>query len=81
LWLAAVIIIAAGFAAGASLRAGQRVKRADESDHPSRPNPPDSLVLDFTPIDLRPAGPMPLPHPDDVAPDDFSSLAPQPGES
>jgi dTMP kinase len=67
LWLAAAIIIFAGFAAGASLRAGQRVKRASVSDHPSRPNPPDPQALDFTPIDLRPAGPMPEPHPDDVA--------------
>jgi len=66
LWLAAAIIIAAGFVAAASLRAGQRVKRAGESDHPSRPNPPDPQALDFTPIDLRPAGPTPEPHPDDV---------------
>lgn len=36
LWLAALIIIAAGFAAMASLRAGQRVRRAQESRHPSR---------------------------------------------
>ena len=67
LWLAALIIIAAGFVAGASLRAGQRTKRAGESDHPSRPNPPDPQPLDFTPIDLRPAGPVPEPHPDDEA--------------
>ena len=67
LWLAALIIIAAGFVAGASLRAGQRTKRAGESDHPSRPNPPDPQPLDFTPIDLRPAGPIPDPHPEDEA--------------
>jgi dTMP kinase len=36
LWLAALIIVAAGFAAMASLRAGQREQRADESPHPSR---------------------------------------------
>ena len=36
LWLAALIIIAAGFAAMASLRAGQRVRRAREARHPSR---------------------------------------------
>lgn len=57
LWLAALIIIAAGIAAGASLRAGQRSKRATESDHPSRPNPPDFAALDFTPTDLGPSGP------------------------
>ena len=67
LWLAALIIIAAGFVAGASLRAGQRTKRAGASAHPSRPNPPDPQPLDFTPIDLRPAGPIPEPHPDDEA--------------
>lgn len=67
LWLAALIIIAAGFVAGASLRAGQRTKRAGESDHPSRPNPPDPQPLDFTPIDLRPAGPAPESHPDNAA--------------
>ena len=67
LWLAALIIIAAGFVAGASLRAGQRTKRAGESAHPSRPNPPDPQPLDFTPIDLRPAGPAPEPQSDDVA--------------
>jgi dTMP kinase len=42
LWLAALIIIVAGFAAGASLRAGQRVKRAGDSPHPSRGEPPES---------------------------------------
>jgi dTMP kinase len=78
LWLAAAIIIAAGFAAGASLRAGQRVKRADESDHPSRPNPPDPQALDFTPIDLRPTGPIPGPHPDDVGPEVPTFLPPPP---
>ena len=78
LWLAATIIIAAGFAAGASLRAGQRVKRADESDHPSRPNPPDVDALDFTPIDLRPSGPMPEPHPDDVGPEGPTFIPPPP---
>ena len=36
LWLASAIIIAAGFAALASLRAGQRVHRADAAPHPSR---------------------------------------------
>jgi len=40
LWLAAAIIIAAGFAAGASLRAGQRAKRSGQAAHPSRPLPP-----------------------------------------
>ena len=78
LWLAAAIIIAAGFVAGASLRAGQRVKRAGESAHPSRPNPPDPQALDFTPIDLRPAGPIPDPHPDDVGPEGPTFLPPQP---
>jgi len=78
LWLAAAIIIAAGFAAAASLRAGQRVKRAGESAHPSRPNPPDPQALDFTPIDLRPAGPIPDPHPDDVGPEGPTFLPPQP---
>jgi len=67
LWLAALIIIAAGFVAGASLRAGQRTKRAGASAHPSRPNPPDPQPLDFTPVDLRPAGPAPEPQSDDVA--------------
>jgi dTMP kinase len=42
LWLAALIIIAAGFAAGASLRAGQRVKRAGDSPHPSRGEGPET---------------------------------------
>ena len=78
LWLAAAIIIAAGFVAGASLRAGQRVKRAGESDHPSRPNPPDPQALDFTPIDLRPAGPIPEPHPDDVGSEGPTFLPPPP---
>jgi dTMP kinase len=36
LWLAAAIIIVAGFAALASLRAGQREHSADRSPHPSR---------------------------------------------
>jgi hypothetical protein len=36
LWLAAAIIVIAGFAALASLRAGQRVHSADRSPHPSR---------------------------------------------
>jgi hypothetical protein len=75
---AAAIIIAAGFVAGASLRAGQRVKRAGESDHPSRPNPPDPQALDFTPIDLRPAGPIPEPHPDDVGSEGPTFIPPPP---
>jgi dTMP kinase len=78
LWLAALIIIAAGFVAAASLRAGQRVKRAGESDHPSRPNPPDPQALDFTPIDLRPAGPIPEPHPDDVGSEGPRFIPPPP---
>ncbi len=36
LWLAALIIVLAGFAALASLRAGQREERAGASPHPSR---------------------------------------------
>jgi hypothetical protein len=36
LWLAAIIIIGAGFAAMAALRAGQREVRASVSPHPSR---------------------------------------------
>jgi dTMP kinase len=40
LWLAASIIVMAGFAAMASLRAGQREHRADESPHPSRGSTP-----------------------------------------
>lgn len=36
LWLAAAIIVVAGFAALASLRAGQREQSADRSPHPSR---------------------------------------------
>ncbi len=38
LWLAALIIIGAGFAALASLRSGQREERAGSSLHPSRHN-------------------------------------------
>ena len=40
LWLAASIIVMAGFAALASLRAGQREHSADESPHPSRRSMP-----------------------------------------
>ena len=40
LWLAATIIIGAGFAAGASLRAGQRANRAAQGLHPSNFEPP-----------------------------------------
>jgi hypothetical protein len=40
LWLAASIIVIAGFAAMASLRAGQREHSADESPHPSRGSTP-----------------------------------------
>ena len=40
LWLAAAIIVVAGFAAMASLRAGQRENRADQSPHPSRGSDP-----------------------------------------
>ncbi len=36
LWLAALIIVGAGFAAMYSLRAGQREHRAEASPHPSR---------------------------------------------
>jgi dTMP kinase len=36
LWLAAVIIVGAGLAAWASLRAGQRIERARSAAHPSR---------------------------------------------
>ncbi len=36
LWLAALIIIGAGFAAMAALRAGQRLERAGAAPHPSR---------------------------------------------
>jgi hypothetical protein len=36
LWLAAVIIVVAGLAAWASLRAGQRIDRARSAAHPSR---------------------------------------------
>ena len=36
LWLAALIIVGAGFAAMASLRAGQREERAGAAPHPSR---------------------------------------------
>jgi dTMP kinase len=36
LWLAALIIFGAGFAAMAALRAGQREQRASDSPHPSR---------------------------------------------
>ena len=39
LWLAAVIILGAGFAAMGSLRSGQRVERAGASSHPSRHDP------------------------------------------
>lgn len=40
LWLAALIIIGAAFAAWASLRAGERITRARASRHPSRHNLP-----------------------------------------
>jgi dTMP kinase len=36
LWLAASIIIVAGFAAGSALRKGQRLKRSGDARHPSR---------------------------------------------
>jgi len=42
LWLASAIIIAAAFAAWASLRAGSRARSARDSDHPSRIDPPSA---------------------------------------
>ena len=42
LWLASAIIIAAAFAAWASLRAGSRARSAREADHPARIDPPSA---------------------------------------